>query len=151
MLERAKKIEILRRLISDPYGHYHQINIRLFCLEYGWKFPIWGRAKYQYDELNENGASGPSQYPEAAIERQTPELNLIQMGNQAELQAAMDKLPAPLLEVLMLCDVEEMKYKEIALVLEIPIGTVMSRVARARASVRRLLMTAYVPAREISR
>jgi RNA polymerase sigma-70 factor (ECF subfamily) len=103
------------------------------------------------DELNENGESGPAQYPESAIDRQTPELNLIQMGNRAALQAAMEKLPAPLLEVLLLCDVEEMKYKDIAAVLEIPIGTVMSRVARARANIRRLLMTVYEPSKETSR
>jgi len=103
------------------------------------------------DELNENRESGPAEYPEGAIDRQTPELNLIQMGNRAALQSAMEKLPAPLLEVLLLCDVEEMKYKEIAVVLEIPIGTVMSRVARARASIRRSLMTVYEPSREISR
>jgi len=103
------------------------------------------------DELNENDEWGPAQYPEGAIDRQSPELNLIQIGNRAALQAAMEKLPAPLLEVLLLCDVEEMKYKEIAIVLEIPIGTVMSRVARARASVRRSLMTVYEPSREITR
>jgi RNA polymerase sigma-70 factor (ECF subfamily) len=45
------------------------------------------------------------------------------------------------LEVILLCDVEEMKYKEIATVLDIPMGTVMSRIARARASLRRLLDT----------
>jgi RNA polymerase sigma-70 factor (ECF subfamily) len=98
------------------------------------------------DELNENG-----EYPEGAIDRQSPELNLIQMGNRAALQAAMEKLPAPLLEVLLLCDIEEMKYKEIAIVLEIPIGTVMSRIARARASVRRSLMTVNEPSRGITR
>jgi RNA polymerase sigma-70 factor (ECF subfamily) len=103
------------------------------------------------DELNENGEWGLAQYPEGAIDRQTPEMNLIQMGNRAALQAAMERLPAPLLEVLLLCDVEEMKYKEIAMILEIPIGTVMSRVARARAGIRRLLMTIYEPSREISR
>jgi RNA polymerase sigma-70 factor, ECF subfamily len=103
------------------------------------------------DELNENGEWDPGQYPEGAIDRQTPELNLIQMGNRAALQAAMEKLPAPLLEVLLLCDVEEMKYKEIAMVLEIPIGTVMSRVARARASIQRSLMTVYESSRETSR
>jgi RNA polymerase sigma-70 factor (ECF subfamily) len=98
------------------------------------------------DEMKDNGG-----HPEGAIDRKSPELNLIQMGNRAALQAAMEKLPAPLLEVLLLCDVEEMKYKEIAIVLEIPIGTVMSRVARARASVRRSLMTVYEPSREITR
>jgi RNA polymerase sigma-70 factor (ECF subfamily) len=103
------------------------------------------------DELNVSDESGPAQYPEGAIDRQTPELNLIQMGNRAALQAAMEKLPAPFLEVLLLCDVEEMRYKEIAIILEIPIGTVMSRIARARASIRQTLTTAYEPSREIRR
>ena len=98
------------------------------------------------DEFNKNSA----QYPEGAIDEQTPELNLIQMGDRAALQAAMEKLPAPLLEVLLLCDVEEMKYKEIAMVLEIPIGTVMSRIARARAGIRRALVAVYEPSRGIS-
>jgi RNA polymerase sigma-70 factor (ECF subfamily) len=91
------------------------------------------------DELNESGESGPGRYPESAIDRQTPEMNLIYMGNQAALQAAMEQLPPPLLEVILLCDVEEMKYKEIATALEIPIGTVMSRISRARGALRTAL------------
>jgi RNA polymerase sigma-70 factor (ECF subfamily) len=92
------------------------------------------------DELSENGKSGPAQYPEAAIDRQTPEMNLIGMTDQAALQSAMEKLAPPLLEVILLCDVEEMKYREIATVLEIPIGTVMSRIARGRAALRGTLL-----------
>jgi RNA polymerase sigma-70 factor (ECF subfamily) len=88
------------------------------------------------DELSESGESGPSQVPEAAIDRQTPETNLLQMADRAALQAAMETLPSPLLEVILLCDVEEMKYREIAATLEIPMGTVMSRIARARAALR---------------
>ena len=63
-------------------------------------------------------------------------MNLIRLSDRAALQAAMEKLPPPLLEVILLCDVEEMKYREIAAILEIPIGTVMSRIARARTALR---------------
>jgi len=77
--------------------------------------------------------------PESAIERQTPELNLMRLSDKASLEAAMEKLSAPLLEVILLCDVEEMKYREIASVLDVPLGTVMSRIARGRAALRGML------------
>ena len=102
------------------------------------------------DELNESGASGPAQYPEAAIDRQTPETNLFQLADRAALQVAMETLPPPLLEVILLCDVEEMKYREIATTLEIPIGTVMSRIARARVALRAALENQYKPQRGFS-
>jgi RNA polymerase sigma-70 factor, ECF subfamily len=101
------------------------------------------------DELHETGESGPARYPEAAIDHQTPEITLIQMGDRVALQAAMENLPARLLEVILLCDVEEMKYREIATILNIPIGTVMSRIARGRASIRRALTTVFEPSTEI--
>ena len=84
-------------------------------------------------------------YPEGAIDRETPEMNLIRLSDRAALHAAMEKLPAPLLEVILLCDVEEMKYREIATVLEIPIGTVMSRIARARTALRGALQAKVTP------
>lgn len=64
---------------------------------------------------------------------------MMRLGDRAAVQAAMEQLPPALLEVIMLCDVEEMKYREIALVLDVPIGTVMSRVSRARESLRKSL------------
>ena len=102
------------------------------------------------EELEAGDDSGPRLYPEAAIDRRTPELNLMRLSDQAALQAAMEDLPAPLLEIILLCDVEEMKYKEIASVLEIPIGTVMSRIARARTALRRNLQLHATPARDSS-
>jgi RNA polymerase sigma-70 factor (ECF subfamily) len=91
------------------------------------------------EELEERGEFGPGSYPESAIDRQTPEVNLMRLADRVALESAMEKLPAPLLEVVLLCDVEEMKYKEIASILEVPIGTVMSRIARARAQLRKAL------------
>jgi len=92
------------------------------------------------DELESRNESGPAPVPEGAIDRQTPELNLIRLSDQAALRDAMEKLPSPLLEVILLCDIEEMKYREIAIVLDIPIGTVMSRIARARRALRESLL-----------
>jgi RNA polymerase sigma factor (sigma-70 family) len=73
----------------------------------------------------------------------TPEDNLIQLNNQAALYTALDQLQTPLREILLLCDVEELKYKDIAIVLDLPIGTVMSRISRARAALRQLLQQQF--------
>jgi RNA polymerase sigma-70 factor, ECF subfamily len=48
-------------------------------------------------------------------------------------------LPVPFREVVLLADVEEMSYQEIAEALGIPSGTVMSRLSRARAALRQLV------------
>ncbi|AEU35696.1 RNA polymerase sigma factor [Granulicella mallensis] len=62
----------------------------------------------------------------------TPEDHLLRLDNHAALTEALESLHPQLREVLLLCEVEELKYKEIAMVLDIPIGTVMSRISRAR-------------------
>ncbi len=74
-----------------------------------------------------------------AVTWETPESLALASATREALQSALERLPVEHREVVLLCDVEEMKYKEIAEVLGIPIGTVMSRVARARKSLRRLL------------
>lgn len=69
----------------------------------------------------------------------TPEDHLIRLDNQAAVNQALNQLQPLLREVLLLCDVEELKYKDIALVLDVPIGTVMSRLSRARRALHQLL------------
>ena len=71
----------------------------------------------------------------------TPEDHLLRLDNQAAVNEALDRLQPPLREVLLLCDVEELKYKEIALVLDVPIGTVMSRISRARRTLHQMLQS----------
>src|ERR1700723_815877 len=69
----------------------------------------------------------------------TPEENLIRLDNEAALHSALEQLQPPLREALLLSDVEGIKYKATALILDVPIGTVMSRISRARRTLRQLL------------
>ena len=72
-------------------------------------------------------------------ESHTPESILIAQANREAVQQALADLPVPFREILLLCEVEEMSYQEIAETLAIPIGTVMSRLYRARKALRELL------------
>ena len=63
----------------------------------------------------------------------SPEAELIRKADRAIIEAAIAALPHLYREALVLRDVSGLSYKEIAAMLELPIGTVMSRLARARA------------------
>jgi RNA polymerase sigma-70 factor, ECF subfamily len=68
--------------------------------------------------------------------QQTPESILLQRSDWQLVQQALEQLPVAYREVLLLCEVEEMSYQEIGATLSIPIGTVMSRLSRARRALR---------------
>ncbi len=87
--------------------------------------------------------------PELAVDTETPETILMNRSNSQLVQRAIDDLPVHYRETLLLCEVEEMSYQEIAEILSIPIGTVMSRLARARKAVRESLLSA--PSATLSR
>jgi len=55
----------------------------------------------------------------------------------ADVMRAVERLPEDLRSVLLLITVEDLSYAEVATVLDIPVGTVMSRLSRARERVRR--------------
>jgi RNA polymerase sigma-70 factor (ECF subfamily) len=80
-----------------------------------------------------------------AAEQETPESALLRRSAGDALQAALDALPLMFREVLVLREVEGLSYDEIARVIGAPIGTVMSRLARAR---RRLRERVYPDALE---
>lgn len=63
----------------------------------------------------------------------SPEAALIRKADIAAVQSALQAVAHPFREILILRDVNELTYKEIASMLDIPIGTVMSRLARGRA------------------
>ena len=76
----------------------------------------------------------------ASIETDTAETMLEKASNQIVVQQAIDQLPEKYKTVLILYYMDEMLYKDIAHVLEIPIGTVMSRLTRAREGLKVLLL-----------
>lgn len=66
----------------------------------------------------------------------TPESILLRRSDRQLVQEALGRLPVPYREVLLLCEFEEMSYQEISTTLSIPMGTVMSRLSRARRGLR---------------
>jgi RNA polymerase sigma-70 factor (ECF subfamily) len=81
----------------------------------------------EYDDDQHGGAVGSGLVPPA-----TPE-ELAILGSDARwLREAIEKLPKDYREVIVLRELEELSYKEISAIVDIPIGTVMSRLARAR-------------------
>lgn len=70
---------------------------------------------------------------------ETPESVLLSRAEIETIQNALEKLPVKSREIILLCDLEEMSYQEIGQTLGIPIGTVMSRLSRARKAMRELL------------
>jgi len=63
---------------------------------------------------------------------ETPEQLLLRATLDADLRAALDQLPDVFRQAVWLRDVEEFSYAEIASTLDVPIGTVMSRISRGR-------------------
>jgi RNA polymerase sigma factor (sigma-70 family) len=89
----------------------------------------------EFDDERDSGAIDP------ALSRamDNPEALLLRKLDQAQVNKAIENLPPAFREVLVLRELEELTYEEIAQVSAIPIGTVMSRLARARALLRAAL------------
>lgn len=80
------------------------------------------------------------EFLKAGISADTAENILEKSSNQQIVQNAMDQLPEKYKEVLLLYYMDDMFYKDIAQTLDIPIGTVMSRLSRAREGLKVILL-----------
>jgi RNA polymerase sigma factor (sigma-70 family) len=80
----------------------------------------------------------PSDFPD-------PDTVLMDRVRLDVLQTAMQQLPLSLREVLVSCDLEDASYRETAQALSIPVGTVMSRLARARKALRESVHATWSP------
>ena len=67
-----------------------------------------------------------------ASDRQSPERTLLDRSVSDDVQRALDSLPEDFRTAVVLCDVQGLSYKEIADIMQTPVGTVMSRLFRGR-------------------
>ncbi len=84
--------------------------------------------------------SGAARFDEASLTHSSPEESFFQTVLHGDVDRALKTLPLPFRIVVMLADLEGLTYKEVAEVLGCPIGTVMSRLSRARQLLRRELV-----------
>jgi RNA polymerase sigma-70 factor, ECF subfamily len=127
--------ECYRRALSavrkPPLGEPEEVRRWLFViLKNIWKNDR--RARAREDCLDEAG-------PLEAAPEQSPENTLLRRALQIEVRAALDSLSEAHREIIVLRDMEGLAYEQIARVLECPVGTVMSRLARARTRLREIL------------
>ena len=115
------------------FDGYHGGNPR------AWLLAIVRRTCFSWLRANrpaELVAGGDEAMPEA-VDPHTPEDAALGAADRRDLETIMAAMPAEFREVLILREVEELSYKEIAVIVEAPVGTVMSRLSRARQSLRR--------------
>src|ERR1051325_5231679 len=86
----------------------------------------------------------PDDQPDTALD---PEAQLLQQHTVTRVRAALDALPMDFREAIVLREIEGLSYKEIAAVVQVPIGTVMSRLARARERLLAVMKAAPMEAR----
>ncbi|WP_260703654.1 RNA polymerase sigma factor [Edaphobacter flagellatus] len=89
-------------------------------------------SRYQSADDEDNTYDPPS--PE-----DTPDQRLTREEAVAAVRDGIDTLPLPLKEVLLLCEIEELSYEQASLILAIPVGTVRSRLHRAKLRLQPLL------------
>jgi RNA polymerase sigma-70 factor (ECF subfamily) len=114
-----------------------------------WILAIVRNAAFSWLKRN-RGSDRPTEFDEqvhGAIEENGLEADTVRKADGAMIRAALDELADEFREVIVMRDIEGLSYKEIADASDLPIGTVMSRLARARGKLARSLQERIVKER----
>ena len=108
-----------------------------------WLLTIVRRVCYAWADRRRRHAipTDPEQLDELPGGEDNPEASVLRGELQEHLARAVEALPLPFREVIVLREIQELSYQEIATVIGAPVGTVMSRLARARGRLQRTLET----------
>jgi RNA polymerase sigma-70 factor (ECF subfamily) len=113
-----------------------------------WLLRIVRNAFYDWLKRNrreETGTPFDEELHSTGDETGTPETLLLEKADHELMREAMGDLPREFREILVLRELEGFSYKEIADIAEVPLGTVMSRLARARERLRTLVVQRLEP------
>ncbi|MBX5221164.1 MULTISPECIES: sigma-70 family RNA polymerase sigma factor [unclassified Rhizobium] len=90
------------------------------------------RRKARFERHLSDGDDDETGENEIASEEDSPEAATIRRSEQQRVRAVISRLPEAMREILVLRELEDLSYRQIAEIIDAPIGTVMSRLARAR-------------------
>jgi RNA polymerase sigma-70 factor, ECF subfamily len=141
---RAEAEDIVQEAFLRAFRSFHRFNPGTNCR--AWLFTILrnvflNRVRTQGREVLEAEMGGLDNLEwtgEPHVDR-NPEEQFLQTMLHGDVDRALTALPLPFREAVLLVDIEGLTYREVAEVLSCPIGTVMSRLARGRALLRRAL------------
>ncbi len=136
---RAEADDIVQEACLRAFRNFHQFNPGTNCR--AWLFTILrnvflNRLRREGREVPEVEASAPGAELESATMSApaggNPEEEFFQTVVHGDVDRALKALPLPFREAVILADLEGLSYREIAQVVGCPVGTVMSRLSRAR-------------------
>ncbi len=136
--DRTDAEDLVQETMTEALGSFHRFVLGTNC--HAWLVSIM----YHRQSKRRRAAhrlSLVSDSDELIAETLVFEAPIPQGVTDEEVLAALQRLPRSFQEVVVLADVEEMSYKEIATAIDVPIGTVMSRIFRGRKLLRAELAT----------
>jgi RNA polymerase sigma-70 factor, ECF subfamily len=98
----------------------------------GWLLTVVRNSAYTFLQQNRARELGQEIDEDQHSTHETPEVLILRSAQARSLNQAVEKLPVEFREIFVLREMEGLSYKEIAEVARIPLGTVMSRLSRAR-------------------
>ncbi|HEY9778199.1 MAG TPA: sigma-70 family RNA polymerase sigma factor [Planktothrix sp.] len=136
--------DLLQQTFINAYSSFHRFVPG--TNEKAWLYTILSNViRDHLTKLSRRPATMPLQEGDDSDELQDtkndPERQLIQKMDLEQLACALASLPEPFCTPLLMHEIRNMKYEEIAKTLDIPIGTVMSRLYRARKALFELMTT----------
>jgi RNA polymerase sigma-70 factor (ECF subfamily) len=139
--------DLLQETVLRAYRFFHQFETGTNCR--AWMLTIlFNNFRNGYRKYSREQPASSAEEFDRKVEGESlrtdpagsnPEALLSGHGMEGEVEAALGGLPAEFREAILLVDVEELSYQEVLGVLDIPIGTVKSRVSRGRAILRDVL------------